>query len=298
MREDPKVPKFSPPTPRSKRLGRELRRLREAASFTMEQVTDRIGGSPSRLSRIESGHIKPSSGAVIELLDTYSVGWKDGPGKELVDLARSLKVTGWWARLGTLSNQYATYIAYEAEAHDLRNYEPWLIPGLLQTEGYARVVNGVGRETDTGAITQRVDARMKRQEVISRTPNPLRVHAIITEAALRTEVGGADVIAEQRDHIVRISQRSNITVQVLRFTAGAHLATGGPFSILSFGGDESPLGYVETLAGELFLESATEIGKLSTIFDNLKTMALSPAESASFIRELNSGKEPLDQVDP
>ncbi|MDG4826011.1 helix-turn-helix transcriptional regulator [Asanoa sp. WMMD1127] len=296
MREDPSVPRFSPPTPRSKRLGRELRRLREAAGMTGEQVADRISSSASRLSRIESGHIKPSSGGVMELLDLYAVTWKDGPGKALVDLARTLKETGWWARLGTLSNQYATYIAYEEEALALLNYEPTIIPGLLQTRDYALAVSAVGRETDAAGIKQRVDARMTRQEVLTKREKPLRLHAIVSEAALRTEVGGPDLLADQLRHVVKMAARPNVTVQVLRFAAGAHLADRGGFAVLTFDTDESPLGYVETPAGELFLEGPREIARLTGVFDNLRELAMSPAESIKWIKGMADGQEPLDHV--
>jgi transcriptional regulator with XRE-family HTH domain len=286
MREDERMARFTPPTPRSRRLGRELRRLREERGQTTEAVAKALACSPSRVSRIESGEIKVRPGDVMEMLHTYGEGLDDEPGSSLLTLARDLRESGWWQRMGALSNRYATFIAYEAEAAQARNFEPTLVSGLLQTEEYARAVNSVGRETDEEAIEQRVQARLRRQDVLTREPTPLRLHAIVSEAALNVEVGGPDVLRDQLAHMVELAKRPNVTVQVLRFAAGGHLATGGPFTVLTFEKDEPPLGYLETLAGELFLESAKEIGRLTSVFDHIKTLAMSPAESARFIRNM------------
>lgn len=286
MRDDRGVARFLPPTPRSRRLGRELRRLRDAKGLRLDDVAKMVASSPSRISRIESGEIRPRPGDVMELLHSYEIPLDGEPGLSLLTLTRDLRQSGWWQRLDSISGRYATYIAYEAEATDLLIFEQLLVPGLLQTEAYAREVNSVGRETDEAAIEQRVQARITRQEVlVSRKPAPLRLHAIISEAVLMVEVGGPEVMQEQMRHILGLARRPNITVQVLRFAAGAHLATGGGFSVLTFEKDEPALGYVETLAGELFLESVPEIGRLMAAYDHLKGLAMSPAESAKYIRD-------------
>lgn len=218
------------------------------------------------------------------MLIVYDVAADSDPGRALISLAEGLREPGWWQRLGALSSRYATFIAYEAEAAELRNFEPTLVPGLLQTEQYAREINSVGRETDLDAIEQRVSARLTRQQVLDRAPTPLRLHAICSEAALLTEVGGPDVMRSQLAHIVQLSRKANITIQVLRFAAGAHLADRGGFAILTFDSDP-PLGYIETLAGELFLESTADIAVLNSVYDHLKTLAMSPAESIRFVQE-------------
>jgi transcriptional regulator with XRE-family HTH domain len=289
MREDSGVARFTPPTPRSRRLGRELRKLREVKSWTMDDAAKLIGCSVSRISRIESGEIKPRPGDVMELLVAYEIPLEGEPGNSLLTLTRELRQSGWWQRLDALSGRYATFIAYEAEALELRNFEPTLVPGLLQTPDYATAVNSVGRETDEEAIGQRVSARLTRQEVLTRKPAPLKLHAILSEATLLFEVGGSELLRAQLEHIASLAARPNITVQVLRFAAGAVLADRGGFQVLTFERGEPSLGYVETPAGELFLESPPEIDRLLTIFDHLKTLAMSPAESVRFIRERASG---------
>ncbi|GIJ24638.1 helix-turn-helix domain-containing protein [Micromonospora lutea] len=278
------MPRFAPATPRSRRLGRELRKLREAKGLTGEETAKLVRCSTSRISRIESGEIKPRAGDVMELLVTYGVRIDEEPGTSLLELARDLREEGWWQRLG---GRYATYIAYETEAAELKNFEPMLVPGLLQTERYAREVNIIGRETDPATVEQRVAARMTRQEVLHRQPTPLRLHAILSEASLRTEVGGPDVLREQLHHLVKVSQLPNVTIQVLRFEAGAHLADSSGFALLTFAHDDPPLGYIETLAGELFLESSRDLARLSAAYDNLRMLARSPAESMRFVKELS-----------
>nr|MDT0659435.1 DUF5753 domain-containing protein [Micromonospora sp. DSM 115978] len=277
------MPRFTPATPRSRRLGRELRKLRETKGMTGDETAKLVRCSSSRISRIESGEIKPRAGDVMELLVAYGIRIDEEPGTTLLDQARELREDGWWQRIG---GKYATYIAYETEAVELKNFEPMLVPGLLQTEGYAREVNIIGRESDQDSITQRVATRMTRQQVLHRQPTPLRMHAILSEASVRTEVGGPDVLREQLDHLVTVSRLPNVTIQVLRFGAGAHLAISSGFALLTFDQDDPPLGYIETLAGELFLESARDLARLSAAYDNLKTLARSPAESVKFIKEL------------
>ncbi len=278
------MPRFTPATPRSRRLGRELRRLREAKGLTGEETAKLVRCSSSRISRIESGAIKARAGDVMELLVAYGIRLDEEPATSLLEQARDLREDGWWQRIG---GKYATYIAYESEAVELKNFEPMLVPGLLQTERYAREVNAIGREADRDTIKQRVTARMTRQEVLRREPTPLRMHAILSEASLRTEVGGPEVLREQLDHLVTLSRLPNVTIQVLRFEAGAHLAIGSGFALLTFDQDDPPLGYVETLAGELFLESSLDLARLSTAYDNLKMLARSPAESIKLIKELS-----------
>jgi transcriptional regulator with XRE-family HTH domain len=286
MREDRDVPsRFTPATPRSKRLGRELRRLREGKGWNLGQAATEINSTSSRLSRIESGDIRPRPGAVMELLHAYGIKLDDETAVELLALARVVQQAGWWQRLDAISNKYATFIAYEAEATDLQNFEPTLIPGLLQTEQYARAVVSVGRETDAETIEQLVQTRMTRQEVLRRNPKPLRLHAILSEAALSVDVGGHEVMRDQMIHVTELAKLPNVTVQVLRFAAGAHLATKGGFQVLTGEPDEPPLGYLETLGGELFLEAPKDVNRLLAVYDHLKSLAMSPAESIRFIRE-------------
>jgi transcriptional regulator with XRE-family HTH domain len=277
-------PRFNPPTPRSRRLGRELRRLREAAKLTLEQVGVALECSPSRVQRIESGEIRVRPGDVMEILNALGVGHDTEPGRTLLTMTQGLRETGWWQQLGSLSQKYLTYIAFESEATRLLNYEPTLVPGLLQTEDYARSVISAGWDLEPDAINERVQARLKRQSVLTREQKPLRLWAVVSEAVVLCDVGGREVLVKQLGHLVEMSKLPNVSIQVLPFAAGAHLADKGGFALLSFEKGDPDLGYIETLGGELFLESTEDIRKLSAVYDNLKTLALSPAESTERLR--------------
>ena len=281
------VARFTPPTPRSRRLGRELRTLREQHGYKLDQVAEQLRCSPSRISRIESGEIKSRPGDVMELLDLYSVEPDSEQARLLLDMARELREPGWWQRLGALSQRYLTYIGFEAEATDMHNFEPTLVPGLLQTEAYARAVISIGRETEAAAIGEFVNARMRRQEVLTRD-NPLRLWAILSEAVLLCEVGGRETLQTQLRHLAEVSSLPNVTIQVLPFAAGAHFAIHGGFAVLSLGPNDPSLGYIETLAGELFLESQEDVGRLNAVYDHLRMLSLSPAESVRLIQERSS----------
>ncbi len=283
MRDDQRMARFTPATPRSRRLGRELRRLRDAADMTLDAAGKQVGSSGSRIQRIEAGDIKVRPGDVMELLVAYGISIDSEPGRSLLVMARELREPGWWQRLNTLPARYATMIAYEEEATEIRNFEPVLIPGLLQTEAYARAVISSG-ETDDEVIDQRVQARMQRQDILSRKQNKPRLHAVISEAALLVEVGGKAVLRDQLEHLATAAAKANVTVQVLRFAAGAHMADHGGFLILNLN-EDPPLGYIDTLAGALFLESADDLRRLTTAYDHLKTLARSPAESVQLIKE-------------
>jgi transcriptional regulator with XRE-family HTH domain len=253
--------------------------------MTAETAAGELNCSQSRLSRIESGEIRIRVGDLMGMLTLYGMPLTDERAKAMVSMAKEIRQEGWWQRLGKLSQKYLTYIAFEAEATELRNFEPMLVPGLLQTEAYARAVIGVGRETESEAIGQSVGARMRRQEVLTRADEPLKLVTVLSEAVLMCKVGGENVLREQLMHLVEVGKRPNVTLQILTFDAGAHLADSGGFAILDFGPGDPGLGYVESAAGELFLEKPDEIKRLQTVFNHLQMLALSPPESLKLVNE-------------
>lgn len=285
MPDDERVPRRSPPTPRSARLGREFRSLRERKGWTMEQAAAALGRSQSWLSRVESGLIKLRPGDAALLLMTYGVALEADPAKAMIATARTVGEAGWWQGFDTLSLPYMTYIGFEREATEIRNYEPTLIPGLLQTRDYAEAIARIGLETDPEHVQQRVDAKMKRQQEVFAREHPPWVHAVVSEAALLCEVGGRAVLAEQLRHVVELAQLPYINVQVLRFAAGAHLAERGGFAILCFGGGDPDLGHIETTTGSLFLEATKDVNRLTAVFDDVVMRSMSPAESVQFIEQ-------------
>jgi transcriptional regulator with XRE-family HTH domain len=277
----------SPPTVRRRQLGRELRKLRELAGLHLDQLAAELRCSPSRVSRIETARIRISPGTVHEILDV--LGIRGDRRTQLVNLARQAEEPGWWqAYTESLTYEYATYIALEAEASAIRNFEPLVIPGLLQTEEYARAVIGKGipgRELDVDA---RVAARIARQGVL-RDDNPLRLFLLLGEAALRRPVGGAEVMRAQLTRLRQLAGRDGIRLQVVPFAAGELVSMHGSFSILEFPDpEEPPVTYVETVVGETYLESPGGVAQCSTVFDGLAADSLPVDESVKLIKKIES----------
>jgi hypothetical protein len=188
-----------------------------------------------------------------------------------------------------LSAAYSAYLSFENEASALRNYESLFLPGLLQTENYARAVISGGLPMATKDDIQiRAKARMTRQQVLSRA-DPLSLWAIVDEAALRRVVGGPTIMHEQLVHLADVITAPHITFQAIPFRVGAHPGMDGQFTVLEFADDEdADLVYIETIAGDLFAEKDKDVKSYRTRFENLAAVALSPAESATMVEELAS----------
>lgn len=276
---------FAPPTPTSVRLGRALREHREKCGWIQDRAAEELGRSPSWVIKVEKGELRPRVGDVVSMLIAYDVDRDSEEYRTAIALARQLRHAGWWQRHDDLTPKYLKFIAFESEAAGVRNWEPILVPGLLQIPEYARAVVSVGREADREGIEQRLQARTTRQELLSRSPAPLRLHVIISEATLLARVGGPDVLSRQLAHIAERATEPHITVQVLRFEEGAHLANRGSFVVLNFNEGDPSLGYIETLAGSLFLEAPSDVGRLDSTWDHLAGLAMSPADSVRFIKE-------------
>lgn len=268
------------PTVRRRRLGLELRRLREASGLTIEVVADRLECSSSKISRIETGHTGVTPRDVRDMLAVYGLA---GPAAdELVQVARDARQKGWWHLYGTVLT--GAYVGLEAAASSIRSYEVQVIPGLLQTETYARSMlhaGGPGR-SDT-EVDRRVRVRIARQSLLVQD-DPLDLWVVLDETIFHRLVGGSAVMREQLDHLVRSAARPNITVQVLPFSAGAHVAMEGSFTILGYDEPADPdVVFAENAAGGLFLEKDEELQRYHYIFDHLRATAMPPEESVAFI---------------
>jgi transcriptional regulator with XRE-family HTH domain len=275
------------PTLRRRQLGQELRKLREAAGTTIDQVAERLACSASKISRIETGQSGVSSREVRDILAAYQV---DGEKIEaFVEMAREAKQRGWWQLYGTVLT--GAYVGLEAAATELRSFEPLVIPGLLQTEEYARAMVLAGwPHWSTEEVEQRVRVRMKRQSLLYQD-DPLRLSIILDEAALRRPVGGIDVMRRQLERLIAAAELPHVTLQVLALAAGAHGGMDGAFTILLF--DEpanQDLVFAANGAGGLFLEKDDDIARYAGIFDGLRNDALSQPKSVELIGTL--AKEP------
>ncbi|MEV0681928.1 helix-turn-helix transcriptional regulator [Actinosynnema sp. NPDC050436] len=278
--------KKQPPTVRLRRLAAELRRLRSGADLSREDVAEQTGINTTTLYRIETARARPQKRTLMSLVALY-----EAPAEQrdyLVALLRDAGQQGWLRPYHSdLPEEYTAYISFEDEALGVRNYETSFIPGLLQDEDYARaVIRGVLPTATEGEVEDRVRARIQRQGVLTKS-KPLRFWAVVDEAALRRVVGGSRVMQQQLRHLVEVTKAPNITVQVIPFGAGAHPGMPGQFILVEF---EDPMDmdlvYIDSMAGDLFLESDAEIRRYRSIFDNLVAVALSPNDSAALIAEI------------
>ena len=268
------------PTVGRRRLGLELRRLRESAGVTIDIVAERLECSASKISRIETGHTGATPRDVRDMLAVYGVGGK--PADDLVQVARDSRQKGWWHLYGAVLT--GAYVGLEAAASSIHAYEVQVVPGLLQTEEYARTLINVGRPGIPEADAQRrVHVRMARQSLLVQD-DPLDFWVVLDETVFRRLVGGATVMRAQLDRLVAASRLPNITIQVLPFSVGAHVAMEGSFAILGYDDPADPdVVFAENAAGGLFLEKEEELRQYHEIFDHLRATALPPDESAAFI---------------
>ncbi len=271
------------PTVRRRRLALELRRLREAARLTCEEVAEHLECSTSKVSRIETGRVSVSPRDVRDMLDLYGVSAQEGAS--LVQLARDSRQKGWWhAYSDTIEPRFATYIGLESAASEIRIYEVTLIPGLLQTEEYARTVIAAGTVGgDHDGVERNVALLMARQPPLT-SDDPPRLWAVLDEAALRRTVGGSGLMRLQLDHLLDLSRLPNVAIQVIPFGASAHPAMGRPFVILAFPERADPdVVYLEDLTSALYVEDVNEVDRYNMFFNHLRATALSFEDSASLI---------------
>jgi transcriptional regulator with XRE-family HTH domain len=271
------------PTVRRRRLALELRRLREAARLTCEEVAEHLECSASKISRVETGRVSVSPRDVRDMLEFYGV--PAAQRESLVQLARDSRQKGWWhAYSDTMQPQMATYIGLESAASEIRIYEVSLIPGLLQIEDYARAVIRAGMVNSPAEdIERRVSLLMARQPAVVRE-DPPKVWAVLDEAALRRRVGGSGLMRLQLEHLLEQAALPNVAVQVIPFGGGAHPAMGRPFIILVFPERvDTDVVYLEDLTSALYLEDVAEVDRYNVFFNHLRATALSFDDSAALI---------------
>ncbi|BCB80547.1 helix-turn-helix transcriptional regulator [Phytohabitans flavus] len=276
------------PTIRRRRLGAELRRRREAAGVTIEGVAERLECSASKVSRIETGHTTATPRDVRDMLEIYGV--RGDECEELVQIAREARQKGWWHAYSTVLT--GAYVGLEQAAESVRAYEQQVMPGLLQTEEYAKAMIRAARpDITTDEVERRVRVRLNRQSLLTQD-DPIDLWVVLDEAVLSRPIGGDAVMCAQLERLVEAAELPNVTLQVLPFEVGAHAGMDGTFTILSFSEPSDPaVVFAENATGGLFLEKSEELRKYMFIFDHIRAAALRPEESAALIRNLI--KEPL-----
>nr|WP_269809635.1 helix-turn-helix transcriptional regulator [Kineosporia rhizophila] len=251
-------------------VGAQLRRLRESRNLTREAAGYRIRASESKISRLELGRVGFKDRDIADLLEYYGV--EDEAQREaLVALAREANNPGWWHSYDdVLPNWFETFVGLEEAASLIRSYEIQLLPGLLQTEAYARAVISAGAPSAVVAeVERRVNFRIQRQSILRRE-NPPHFWAVVDEAVLHRPIGGAKVMREQVEHLLDLMTLPNVTLQVMPFRFGGHVGEGGAFTILRFPEPELPdTVYVEHLTSAHYLDKPDHVERYAQTMERL-----------------------------
>jgi transcriptional regulator with XRE-family HTH domain len=279
-----RVPEPTSPTVRRRRLGAELRRLRERAELTGDDVAKRVKWSASKVSRIENAQTTPRVSDIKKLLALYGIEGRDAD--ELLALAREASDKGWWETYSpTLPPEYSALIGMEAEAKSASSWAAQTVPGLLQTADYAReVTNGYLERiapVPSSETRRRVEVRLARQQVLTRD-NPLELRAVLDQSVLYRRFGNRDVMNSQIKKLLDLSERANISLRILPLD-GPHPIGTGAFVLLQFGDVHHVIHqdvvYIENLTGSRYVEEEDEVFRYRRSFDRLTDLALDEAKS-------------------
>jgi len=259
-------------------LGAQLRRLREAKGITLEDAGEVSRASHSKISRLEGGRVGFKDRDIVDLFIYYGVT-DQAQIQTLRGIAVRANSRGWWHGYSDiLPTWFEEYISLEEAATEISVYEVQFVPGLLQTEEYARAVTLLDY-SNPKEIGRRVSLRMARQARLSGA-EPVILGVVLDEAALSRPIGGRSVMRDQLAHLIEMSQRPNVTIQVLPFKVGGHAAAGGPFSVLHFAeSDLSDIIYLEQLSTAQYLEKPDMVGKYLAVIERLRLEAATPADS-------------------
>ncbi len=264
-------------------LGEELRRLRDAAGLTLAQTVERIGISYSHLSRMETGKRSASPEDVASLMVVYGVTGEER--LEMIALAKRATQPGLWQRQGTFEAGFAALKILESRATALVDFEPLVMPGLLQTVPYAQAIfREVGLFEDEAAIGERVAGRIHRQATL-RKPNAPSMVAIVAESAMRNLVGGREVMRDQLRYLVEVAERPNVTLRVVPTAIGGHPGLNGPFLRLRFD-DRPSVVFLANRTSSLFLEDRSEVAVYDRTIVELLSLAMSEENSVRLVAEM------------
>ncbi|MFJ6720552.1 helix-turn-helix domain-containing protein [Streptomyces sp. NPDC091259] len=271
------------PSVRRRRLGAELRSLREARDLSQEEAARRIGHGydKPRVSRLENGRLGVTQDALTAMLDLYGVV-DEGKREVLLKLARDGARRGWWQTYrDIISPAYAELISLEADAKSLRSFQTLLIPGLLQTAAYAReAIGAINTQSTPDEVNALVEVRMARQSVLSR-PEPLEVWAIIHEAALRATMGEPRIMRDQLQRLLDLTELPHVRIQIVPQDARPHPGMAGAFTVLGFPESaDLDVVHVEHIANALYVEDAADVSVYGSAFEHLRAHALPFDKSA------------------
>ena len=274
------------PTARRLQLGARLRALRETGGITRSEAGWAIRSSESKISRMELGRVGFKERDLVDLLRLYGVNAGDDL-QRFLSLAREANAPGWWqAYSDVLPPWFQNYLDLEQAAELIRTYEIQFVPGLLQTDAYARAVIGLGHGTIAeDQIERRVALRMARARILTRA-DPPRLWAVLDEAVLRRPIGGSAVLRAQIEWLLQTTDLPNVRLQVIPFIAGGHPAAGGAFSILRFPHpDLSDVVYLEHLTNAQYLERPEDVDLYAAAVGQLFIEAAPPQRTPDILRQ-------------
>ncbi len=273
------------PTGRRRRLGAELRRLREEAGLTIDRVAEALECSPSKVSRIETGQVSATPRDVRDMLALYGVA--DDRLEAMVQVAREARQRGWWQTFVDVPDGVPAYVGLETAATSIDVYMALLVPALLQTPDYARAVIGAVRpDLPRAELDRRVELRLRRQGLLDQD-HPPAMRVLLDDAVLRRPVGGPGVMAAQRRRLLADADRPAVTLQVLPVDAGAHAGMDGPFTIFGFPAPaERDVVALDSAADALYLDLPEQVSRYRRVFELLLPAALPPKASAALIARL------------
>ncbi|MFP5068097.1 helix-turn-helix domain-containing protein [Pseudonocardia nantongensis] len=279
------------PTARRIVLGTHLRRLREQAGIKRSDAAYSIRGSDSKMSRLESGKVGFKPRDVEDLLTMYGIG-DEAEREQVVAMAADSNESGWWARYtDVVPGWFEDFVGLEASASRILSYELLFVPGLLQTESYARATVSGGRPdlspADRDAVEKRLEVRMRRQRILHRKDAPT-FWVVLDEAVLHRPVGGPGVLGAQIDHLLELSALPNVIIQLLPWDLSGYAAEHA-FAMLRFAEPELPdLVYLEELTGATYLDKRADVELYGRSMDRLMVDALNPERSKQFLSKLGS----------
>lgn len=268
-------------------LGRRLQELREAAGLQRPEAAKVLRVAPATVRRMEMAEVSLKIPYVQLLLETYGV--PEAEAAAFVSLAEEANRPGWWQRFhDVLPDWFSLYVSLEGAARIIRSYEPHFVPGLLQTERYARAVLEAGTIGESGreTIERHVSLRLARQQQLER-PDPPHLWVIMEETILRRPVSiEGEVMAEQLDRLLELAERDRITLQIAEFDKGLHPGTYAPFSLFRFAEPELPdLVVTEYLTGALYLDARQEVALHREVLDHMSARAAGVERTKELLRK-------------
>ena len=266
-----------------RRLAQELRHLREAARLTIEEVAAALEVSASKISRIETGRVLVSPRDVRDMLKIYRV--PDDQRDSLIQLARDARQKGWWhAHADAVEPYLTTYLGLEEAASEIRIYCVSAMSGLLLTQDYARMSMTAGRAAiERPRPADEIVALLMERQRRARE-NPPQLWVVLGEAVLRRRVGGREVMRGQIEHLIELSSRPEVCLQVMPFIGGLHMPLDASFTIMAFpdpADTDIPVVFYPT--GMLWIEDTAEVGQYNNLFRHLQATSLSPSDSVALM---------------